>query len=503
MAATTHRAQCQLLASLALLTLRAPTVASAPASEPLHDCDEAAEYRSKCAAEHERLSQNLRQWRFHRGLYLELQGQSFWGLGNVLPNVFLLHLICQQLRRYCYIKIYDMDIHLHMRFASDGLSWGPPGMSEVARYPGQNKTLVPIRHAMLAGYGQRLITELDKPAYRDVPLLHIKQATVLRYSIERFLPDRLPHGTRYERVKFPGQEQLARIRTKLSRCFCRFVTEPTFEVPSALTRRATVHLRTGFADIYDNVLRQLQPRQPDTTVLDQWFGLACPAIQNASAAADLTVITDAPLLKRYIDSTAARGMTGGRGVGMPHDKLYTSRSWKSGSGAGSPSQRAFADIIVSGRSRRLYASVTSTFPYPIIARSVCLPPGAAAVRAITEHDSPCAPFIRVWKPSFFGVSPHGVFLREFARPENRIEDGAHPCYGATAAACEALYVASLTGRHVKDVMAALASLTGRHNELWLAPRPQPSLRATRALTRRERASLDMSFGDKKKSAPTP
>ena len=78
----------------------------------------------------------MRQWRLIFVVaytILELLGKSVWGYGNILPNVFLLHRICLKLRRFCYVKVFDMELHRHMRYAS-GQSWGPLDPSEISQY---------------------------------------------------------------------------------------------------------------------------------------------------------------------------------------------------------------------------------------------------------------------------------------------------------------------------------------------------------------------------------
>ena len=94
------------------------------------------EYCRQCQLTHNTLVQSMRQWRLIFVVaytILELLGKSVWGYGNILPNVFLLHRICLKLRRFCYVKVFDMELHRHMRYAS-GQSWGPLDPSEISQY---------------------------------------------------------------------------------------------------------------------------------------------------------------------------------------------------------------------------------------------------------------------------------------------------------------------------------------------------------------------------------
>ena len=99
-------------------------------------CDEPVEYAARCSTEHHILTNALRRWRGKRGLYIEyMNGNSLWGLGHILPNLFLLFDVCMRLERYCYIRMYDMQLHTFMRYAiGPDFVWGPPDTSELRLY---------------------------------------------------------------------------------------------------------------------------------------------------------------------------------------------------------------------------------------------------------------------------------------------------------------------------------------------------------------------------------
>lgn len=492
-------------------------------------CDEAASISSQCAISHDALSRDLLAWRGKRGLFVDIGGDVESGLGHLLPNAFLIFDVCWQLRRYCHIRMYKSRLSEMLRYASSPpLSWAPPLDDE---YPREstvvlNRSSPAIARGLLRGYGTHLVTSLSRGELAGKSLIHLRAegSTHLRLSSSRFLP-----------VGLPGDPSTAQANPRLTRCFCRFVSEPMDAPPSSpqllANATVTVQLRTGYADVEDELLQRLSagdPRgdphayrhrrgvyiagdpQPEmesehTTTTNgrasassleathtagrdaraaslassaiggaapslheaaRWLEAACPPPSSLSLH-QVHVLTDAPALHallrlhQHLGSSrlggrakAMQGVTGATRlplVGIPSTITSTTRSWR----APVASVRlAVADLVRGSLSETVYVG-ESAFPRPMIARSVCI----RSVRHLLTHpDSPCPHASSVYDRGLYGAA---AARRNFARRNwSAWLPPIHPCRTSLASrssalACEASYLAAISGVTVAAAKAAL------------------------------------------------
>ena len=426
---------------------------------PAPACNEDIEYRRSCSSFHDDLANDLRQWRGKRGLYLEFVGQSGVGLGHAVANAFLLHDICRQLQRYCYIKIYDMDLHLLMGYAAGGLSWGPPDETEQAQYSKSDSVTLSAKRDgignLLGKFGLDGIKQLGKRAFANRSFIHVRTQQNLRHSGGIFLP------------VFPGENQ-ERAHPRLTRCFCRFVTQPILlglEGRNAMAKPAaiTYQLRTGYADLDDRVLHSLarhlgivkkqsthERDARDTSLAEdlgtsyhemaRWLALACPRAKKQELRS-VRVLSDSPPLSAHL-----AGLSLGAG-------LLTTRSWAAPLEA---KQRAWADMIAGSLSDVFYAG-QSSFGRPLVARSVCI----KDVRALTDKTSLCPRFNAIFHRGFFDLLQFRTSKYNRTREELPAD---HPCKAVVVPRiCAAQFVASVSGasllasRNVLDARAGLRS----------------------------------------------
>ena len=302
------------------------------------------------------MSSNLRQWRYQRGLFIKLEGGSIWGLGKVLPNVFILHEICRLLCRFCYVEAWDMKLHKLMGYASDDLSWGPPEGWEIAKYlrspgTGTSSRREPLQlnlgHvSVFKNFGTWLKQELMKAPYADAPYVEVRTACPPRFSFRLFfapvLNDLLPSieassapavgalagkPSGGSKAAEPNQTRMSGGSFGLqppSRCFMRFVTEPVFDV-LAFTKlhrpaRTALHLRTGYADIQDNVLDGLSSKAVDSHTMMHWLDTACPSVATLKPEdrrARHYLLSDATELRKFWNGEDSE----------TSNQLQSSRSW--------------------------------------------------------------------------------------------------------------------------------------------------------------------------------
>ena len=297
-------------------------------------CDEAATYHTNCGPEHDAFAEHLHRARGRRGLFIEFTGKSRWGLGHALWNIYVLHDVCRQLERFCYIKLYDMELGQLMGYAAQNLSWGEPSEAERQLYHGIAGTLK-LKYGKWAGHkasSMNLIDALRRPAFADVPFVHV----VTPGPLQTIHPDHL-HVLRFDvdlrntRASSCGSASpdaplnyCEKLLPRLSRCFCRFVTEPRYAI-EASSWGTTYQLRTGFADVSDRVLEQIDLTQADLApasscpptperggaVTDaargwryeemrRWLLLACLSPASLRRLADGHLLTDSPMLRAYL-----------------------------------------------------------------------------------------------------------------------------------------------------------------------------------------------------------
>ena len=292
----------------------------------------------------------MRQWQYRHGLFIKLEGGSIWGLGKILPNIFILHEMCRVLRRFCYIQAYDMDLHQLMGYASDGLSWGPPKGWEIAKYMGSPEGATsprePLRFKMghksiFRNYGAWLTQELLQAPYADAPFIEVLTSCPPRFSFRMFFAPLLnpllpsieatdglvakPSGS--STAATPNHTRVGGVSSHLlqppSRCFMRFVTDPVFDVLAftKLSRpaRTAFHLRTGYADFQDSILDTLSSKAVDSaTMMMHWLDRACPSVA--------TLKPEDRRARHYLisDATELRAFWNGE---HSSSHLQTTRSW--------------------------------------------------------------------------------------------------------------------------------------------------------------------------------
>ena len=459
-------------------------------SHSVDGCDEASEYQSKCSAEHKVLADHLHRTRGRRGLFIEFTGNSIWGLGHALWNVYVIHDMCLQLERYCHIKMYDMSLSALMGYASGNLSWGKPGPAELARYHAVGGfAALKWKYAKWSGSKANslfLIHELRQPAYANASFIHVttpgplqliqasgaaSELRVLHFNQDLRRRTQLqcaPPIGRFDR------EFCRQILPRLTRCFCRFVTEPRFAIPPS-SWSATFQLRTGYADISDRVIPRIDRMRtdghaatcplPQYAEMDRWLHHACQSAAALDRLATGFVLTDAPVLREYITldrlrcesaatkltnesgydlrTAACDGLTAGcqshpAWIRSRQSGLMLTRSWDSNLAA---KRLAFSDLVVASRSRVAYLGASS-FALPMVARSVCL----ERIHKLSHASSPCPKFSSLYPRAFFGVTWKSKALLEFKSSTQPSLAYWHPCKRSNASLqCFSRYVASVAG----------------------------------------------------------
>ena len=386
-----------------------PQYAAAP-ELPAAACNERAEYERQCRHVDEALSAQLRRTRGVRALHVVYAGKSSWGLGHVLALSYRLHDLCRHLGRYCLLDLYDMQLGRLFGYAN-GDSWRP-SEAHLQSFAGSNASTYQIDGRSI----ERMYETLEAD---DAPLIVVRVGTVRRPAsplesrMELALPlmpwdlsalDGVPMrdansgpGSWRHRPPVGARPRPRGADGHLTRCFCRFVSQPRFEPPPT-RHRTTYHLRTGFADVPDSVLAQTAP---NSTESGRWAALACPGLAAAGSGGlggDTHFISDSPGLVRSLHPAAAELWTG------------TTRSWDVSFGA---RRRAALDAVLAGRSTLVFATYPSSFLRPAIARSVCV----RHVLAVDHPASSCAPFPRAYPRGLYDALRTAI--RRRARGQRR------------------------------------------------------------------------------------
>ena len=461
------------------------SVAPISGRDHTNGCDENRTYREKCGDVHRSRTQQLREWRGQRGLYIEYEGISSVGLGHALANIFLLHDICVQVERFCYIKLLDMDLHELMGYAADGLSWGPPALDEIARYSatraihvssdqllcGLNST-GDCSHNILGGRWladtRRTVQALSRLPFASASLIHLKTSRRLRFDGSNFLP------------VWPHEHAKKRAHPRLTTCHCRFVTEPWSFLRPSHAAATTYQIRTGLADVDTKTLKRLQrwltrgrnmllrSHEMSTTrrvqgatrscalmmgrecvsqpyaEMNRWLDLACPHRQWRWLKM-AQILTDSPPLSRLVTSHpeyAATANSASVWQRLAVDLNDTTRSWDTSIAI---KQQVWKDMVAGSMSRALFVS-SSSFNRPMIRRSVCV----EEVHNITHPESLCPYLDEIFSRDFFGLDVNFKSER-FGQTQRRLVDF-HPCKSIQVAKeCAVLYLASITGIPVEFV----------------------------------------------------
>ena len=344
----------------------------------MEHCDETAVYHNRCSDSHAERSRELLSWRHRSGLFFDIGGHDareptpHSGLGQAISTALLLHSICRSLQRFCYIKMWGMRLDELVGYAS-GLSWGPPNATEQQAYRGVVKVpckqLIVGSYVILARNGYHTVHKLSRAPYANASLLHVQCSLSLRFvgAPGAAKPQYLP--------VFKGEAASRAAPFLLDRCYCRFLTEPTYPV-AARPARTVVQIRTGYADVPRDVLERLHtllqtrrdPRDVDAQHMSRWLKLACPAMDMSTLAA-ARILSDSPVLAAHI----------GRGDGRaPPRKAFDdatlallargpTQSWGSEIAV---RRAAFDDLVAVAQSRVAHVGYSS-FVRPAVARSVC------------------------------------------------------------------------------------------------------------------------------------
>lgn len=346
------------------------------------------------------MDSQLKQAHGKQGLFIEYSGRSLWGLGHVLSLAYALHYVCYRLRRYCYVKLWDLQLEDLFTYAN-GQGWAPTA-AELAAYGTDVKV---IKHV---GKEVHNMPDLyDSLRNETAPLLHVKQLDTTPMIGSESMPWLLPLiGAR--RPGGGGGDKA------IDRCFCRYVTQPSFGAEGEAALRAVaqrlhhglpqgkapiaLHLRTGLADISDHEIASAASARAGRSTRHRavgeartWVRAACDeeAIRQLPAA---LVISDAPdLLVHLIDTfpqlysvahlaggrtTAAAASSGALIGAAPNNAsaattpvvVRSTRSWLNGFSA---KLESAVDMAAAGLMTEVHVSKYSSMLKPAVARSMC------------------------------------------------------------------------------------------------------------------------------------
>ena len=464
------------------------------------DCNEKAAYVARCHREHAAFAQHLGETRGRRGLFVEFRGLSTWGLGHALWDVFLIHDVCRQLGRYCHIKLYDMDLGSLMGYSFGNLSWAPPDASEIASYRAAGPTMdVKWKYHLWSknrGASINLLHYLRGSEFHHASYIHVVTPGPIQGADQlRFL---FPYNAVIRNMQSPlcparpsrtqmtstapngtGHKRYCKIIARLTRCFCRFVTEPRFAVDRS-SWETTYQLRTGYADISDTVLARIKLGRAKSesaaacaptvdqlgddaswqySEMTRWLLQACQGSSRAiTRLAGGFVLTDAPALRGYIigHSNLCNG-TVQRAAGIPWKRprkggfrgngLVATRSWNAPLAA---KKMAFADLVIASRSAVVYVGASS-FMTPMVMRSVCI----ERVHQLSHETSPCPTFEKMFDRGLFGVVKGSSILSNFKSRTRPSLPLWHPCKRMNRTSCIAHYVASVVGSSMQSASTSL------------------------------------------------
>mmetsp|Transcript_29570 Transcript_29570/g.76371 ORF Transcript_29570/g.76371 Transcript_29570/m.76371 type:complete len:472 (+) Transcript_29570:164-1579(+) len=312
----------------AYLDLRLP---SGPADTV---CNEQDEFLKRCGGRAAELAAHLETTKHRRGLAIEFTNAddlSSWGLGNVLPVVYMLHSWCIELRRYCHIKMWSMQLSELFTYYT-GHDWGF-SPEHLARYP--RKVLINASVGTTLESLHATIAAVDS----QTPLIQVRNIAMGTRSLGAFRSDVWLRDT--------------------DRCLNHFVTRPAFALPT-LERTPThgFHFRTGFADVPDSFLGSVNRSAHETR---HWFAaLQCSNDLFRKLGSDAISISDSLGFSQWMHAEF-----GTQHISHP---VVPTRSWMSGI----ESKRAAAvDLVISSLTRVFYLTGESHFPGPMLARSMC------------------------------------------------------------------------------------------------------------------------------------
>jgi len=393
-------------------------------------CDEEAEYARRCSALHRHFSAHLANARHRRGLFIELEGTSTWGIGHALAFLYRIHDVCFHLGRYCYVRIYDMQLEELLGYANNRSY--EPAPEELAQYAGEPSQYTVERDI------DALFPLLEAD---DAPLIHVRYKGLMHRWNAMLHLGSLPWDAKALRDHFIW----GRVADPhLSRCFCRFVTWPRFAL-SPKAPHVVYHLRSNFADLPSPVLAaaaNVRLTAPLASGIEarSWFRVACPSLPFPLPPW-AHVVSDAPGFARVADGGCANA---GRPCPReeeekPSTATETTRSWRSPLSA---KVAALRDGMLVGRARVLVTSRLSSFGRPLVARSMCNAQvfdirsngsGCELFEALIPRDLVAAlgSFRRRWRTDASAAAPKDSWESCWERKVRARLPGIHPCGGNT------------------------------------------------------------------------
>ena len=443
---------------------------------------EELEFRRQCGSTIRFMDAALPALRFRRGLVIRLQDvRAAWGWGHVLTTVFAWHLVCQRLRRFCYVQAFDTDFDQLFGYAN-GDRWEPTRV-ELAMYgnatyldngnhpPAADPYQIPDLYKRLAQHDSSpllVLTVNGNPPFNsfrwlpyDLPLrfdnrsqFSVSNAEAMATCLRRCRNDVDGyHGACESRCL----GQWDHLTSRLDRCFARYVTQPLFSPGQFYRSMGTLpvayHLRTGYADLPDQALQAHQMGTTPSADVGSWFRAACNASRIAQRQS--WIMSDNPFLLRHLHGRY-EGTVRSNYEALPRlsfmtrkprstqlrGSVSTTRIWNSSSEA---KREAALDAYVAGLVPEIQISPHTSFARPIVARSMC------THRVVPLTRGGVCP---EWDAQFFR-DLHGWAGSTVWPCVERALPASHGCKGAPTRegglACQRHYVASMIGTETVSV----------------------------------------------------
>ena len=279
---------------------------------------EQAAFETLCASERREMDELLARTRGRRGLAIEFVGRNVWGVGHVLSLAYVAHYVCRRLRRYCYVRLWDSQLEDLFTYAN-GESWAPTAR-ELARYDAAHSM------SFTAPESQQMSVVFKHLRNESAPLIRVILHLALPSVATLALPWLLPVSA----TARGGGGDGSRADRAIDRCFCRYVSQPSFGAEgdaiaaavaqrfrrstdrdadgdgahggTVLTPTIALHLRTGLADMPDRyLLRLTRPvGVPPQSGPAQWFEAACEKAAFEQMASRALIVSDAPGLMAHL-----------------------------------------------------------------------------------------------------------------------------------------------------------------------------------------------------------
>lgn len=341
-------------------------------------CREAAAFHIRCAVKTRAYEAHLAAASNRRALAIHFTApNSAWGVGHVMPLALLAHKWCVDLRRKCYLKMFDLELESMFTYPN-GDSWAWTEERTIALQeslgPAVNLSIAcrcPSAGRLARLYLNRVHDTIASTKHELAPLIMVN---VTMPSIGWFNSQDYLQG--------------------LDRCLSHFVTQPrpeVFPLPPAgrdgapagragaertqcVTRGERTHafhFRTGVADVSDAQLATSASKSS----LDEtryWFEAAGCNRSFWQALGDRgLILSDSYKWAHFLSNEFGSAHL------MPSAAKQATRSWQS---PWESKVAAVNDMLAASRATNLYVTANSHFAGAILARSVCV----THVHAISE-----------------------------------------------------------------------------------------------------------------------